>query len=111
MTAMLIDGKAVAGAVRVTRLRPSRSQVRTRAAADPRRRARLGAASVVLQPVASCAVERPRPRVTLAESVVPVSGAWRLTERGLAVLVLGVLLAFGSGVAVMVVQFLSITAG
>lgn len=111
MTAMLIDSKAVAGESRAARLRPIRSQVRSRALPDPRRDVRVRVAPWAAQPVSSCVVEQARPRVTLTESVTPSAGTWRLTERGLAVLVLAVFLAFGSGFAVIVAQFLAVTAG
>lgn len=111
MTAMLIDNEAVAVNTRAARLRPVRSRVRSRATADPRHGARSVSTPWVAQPVSSCVVERSRPRVTLTESVVPTAGTWRLTERGIAVLVLAVFLAFGTGFAVIVAQFLAITAG
>ncbi|MGJ3509517.1 hypothetical protein [Enemella sp. A6] len=61
----------------------------------------------------ACRLERPRPRVTITEAAIaaPDARGWELTERGWAVVVLGVLLAFAGVSALLVTQFLAITAG
>lgn len=111
MTAILIDAETVTGGAEAVRLRPVRSQVHTRATPDPRSTVRHSGAALVVHPVTSCTVERHRPRVTLTESVVPTAGAWRVTDRGLAVMVIAIMLAFAAGAAVMIAQFLAVTGG
>ena len=108
MTAMLMD--AVSVATPAVRVRPRRAR-RVRAGGDPRA-TRVG----VVRPTSvtatrACRVSRPRPRVTITEAAVAPAAAWQLTERGWAVVVLAVSLAFGSAVALMIWQFLAVTAG
>lgn len=113
MTAMPITAPA---GTRVRPRRTVRSNVvresrRVRAGADPRH-------ARVVVPVGSggqsCRLERPRPRVTITETSVlvpPRAPGWQLTERGWAVVVLGTLLAFAGGSALLITQFLAVTAG
>ncbi|NLT31328.1 MAG: hypothetical protein GXX86_12905 [Propionibacterium sp.] len=114
MTALLIDTATAVTPAAGVRVRPRRTVQagrRTRAGRDPRH-------ARVVVPVDghawACRLERPRPRVTITESTVTAPAAtrgWELTERGWAVVVLGVLLGFAAVSALLITQFLAITGG